>query len=98
MVAVRVGLMEKMTFMQRLKKAKEGPRQIPGGRAFQAERLAKEGPIGKNVSGLFVSSLSGRTRGRRRRRVRLERSERVGGEAKDRMCAEDCQVSGFHSV
>lgn len=28
--------------MQRLKKAKEGPMQIPGGRAFQAERLAKE--------------------------------------------------------
>lgn len=31
--------------------------------------------------------------GRRRRRVRLERSERVGGAVEDGMCADDCQGS-----
>lgn len=39
MVAVRVGLLEKVTFHA---KTEEGEMQIPGGRAFQAERLAKE--------------------------------------------------------
>lgn len=43
MVAVRVGLLEKVTFHAKTEEGEgEGPMQIPGGRAFQAEKLAKE--------------------------------------------------------